>query len=98
MDRKLLVFAAIGAVAFCGPASAIEPAPATDAIPGKTAPGPDAPKTDLSKQNGELSDKLNRSNGVIRPEEGIDPKMQKPAPATGTMAVIPPPGAPAQPK
>jgi hypothetical protein len=83
----------------CGPASAIESAPPTDAIPGKIAPGPDAPKTDLSKQNGELSDKLNKSNGVIRPEDGIDPKMQKPTPATGAMPVIPPPDAPgAQPK
>jgi hypothetical protein len=103
MHRKLLMLAAIGA-ALCQPAAAIEPAPPADAIPGKVAPGADAPKTDLpktdlSKKNGELSDKLSKSNGVIHPEGGLDPKMQKPTPATGAMQVIPPPDAPgAQPK
>jgi hypothetical protein len=98
MHRMLLVLAALGAV-LCQPAAAIEPAPPTDAIPGKAAPGADAPKTDLSKKNGELSDKLNKSNGVIHPEGAVDPNMQKPAPATGSMPVIPPPDSPgAQPK
>jgi hypothetical protein len=96
--RKLLMLAAIGA-ALCQPAAAIEPAPPTDAIPGKIAPDADAPKTDLSKKNGELSDKLSKSNGVIHPEGGLDPKMQKPSPNTGTMQVIPPPDLPGrQPK
>jgi hypothetical protein len=98
MHRMLLVLAALGAV-LCQPAAAIEPAPPTDAIPGKVAPGADAPKTDLSKKNGELSDKLNKSNGVIHPEGAVDPAMQKPAPATGSMPVIPPPDSTgAQPK
>jgi hypothetical protein len=98
MQRKLLVLAAIAA-ALCRPAAAIEAAPPTDAIPGKVAPAPDAPNTDLSKKSGELSDKLSKSNGVIHPEGGLDPKMQKPAPATGAIQVIPPPDAPgAQPK
>jgi hypothetical protein len=98
MQRKLLVLAAIAA-ALCRPAAAIETAPPTDAIPEKVAPDADAPKTDLSKKNGELSDKLSKSNGVIHPEGGVDPKMQKPAPATGAMPVIPPPDAQgAQPK
>jgi hypothetical protein len=98
MHRNLLVLAAIGA-ALCQPAAAVEAAPPTDAIPGKVAPGADVPKTDLSKKNGELSDRLSKSNGVIHPEGGVDPKMQKPAPAIGTMPVIPPPDArDAQPK
>jgi hypothetical protein len=98
MQRKLLVLAAIGA-ALCRPAAAIETAPPNDAIPGKVAPGADVPKTDLSTKSGALSDKLSKSNGVIHPESGLDPKMQKPAPATGTMPVIPPPDSPgAQPK
>jgi hypothetical protein len=98
MHRKILMLAAIGA-ALCQPAAAVEPAPPTNAIPGKVAPDADAPKTDLSKKNGELSDKLSKSNGVIHPEGGLDPKMQKPAPAAGAMQVIPPPDAPgAEPK
>ena len=98
MHRKLLVLAAIGA-ALCRPAAAIEPVPPTDSIPGKVAPAPDAPKTDLSKKNGALSDKLSKSNGVIHPDGAVDPNMQKPAPATGTMPVIPPPDSSgAQPK
>jgi hypothetical protein len=85
MHRKILMLAAIGA-ALCQPAAAVEPAPPTDAIPGKVAPDADAPKTDLS-------------NGVIHPEGGLDPKMQKPAPAAGAMQVIPPPDGPgAEPK
>ncbi|WP_158818514.1 hypothetical protein [Methylocapsa sp. S129] len=98
MHRKLLVLAAIG-TALCNAAAAQPAAPSTSAIPEKVAPGADAPNTDLSKRGGSLSDKLNNSNGVIHPEGAVDPKMQKPAPATGTMPVIPPPGAPdAQPK
>lgn len=88
MHRKLLVMAIIGA-AFSHTAAAQPAAPSTDAVPGKIAP-----ETSLSKQKGDLSDKLNKSNGVIRPEGGVDPAMQKPAPATGPMPVIPPPGSP----
>jgi hypothetical protein len=45
---------------------------------------------------GTLSDKLDRSEGVIKPPAGIDPDIQKPAPAPnpGVMPVIPPPGEP----
>jgi hypothetical protein len=98
MHRKLLVLAALGAL-LCGPALAqTTPKPGPDAIP-EVAPGADppnanTPKTDLSKQGGNLSDKLNSSNGVIHPEGSVDPQMQKPAPATGATPVIPPPGAP----
>jgi hypothetical protein len=56
------------------------------------------PPTDLSRENGDLSDKLNSTNGVIRPEGDIDPGMRKPAPAEGTTPVIPPPGAPGGPQ
>lgn len=67
--------------AYSGPASAQSASPPPDA----SAPG---------DPSGNLSDKLNKSNGVIRPEGDVDPKMQKAAPATGSMPVIPPPGAP----
>ena len=89
MIWKILVVAAIGA-GFCHPAAAQSSAPSTE----KAAPGASAPHTDLSEQGGALSDKLNKTNGVIHPEGAVDPKMQREAPATGTMKVIPPPGSP----
>ena len=61
--------------ALCGPALAQTAAP--------------APDTDIAKKNGTLSDKLNATSGVIHPDSQVDPGMQKRAPATGTMPVIP---------
>jgi hypothetical protein len=41
-----------------------------------------------------LSDRLDRSRGVIRPPDGIDPGLTQPPPPTGPRStpVIPPPG------
>jgi hypothetical protein len=50
------------------------------------------PATDVSRQNGTLSDKLGATNGVIRPEGAVDPGIDKGAPATGKTPVIPPAG------
>jgi hypothetical protein len=47
-------------------------------------PGETAPTQDLSK-------KLSQSNGVIHPIE-VDPAIEKPAPKTGDLNVVPPPG------
>ena len=58
----------------------------------------DAPNTDLSKKSGDLSDKLNSTNGVIRPESNIDPGMRKPAPVEGSTPIILPPGSPGGPQ
>ena len=55
---------------------------------------PAVPDTDISNKNGTLSEKLNQSDGVIHPQGADDPGIQKSAPATGTMPVIPPPGSP----
>jgi hypothetical protein len=42
-----------------------------------------------------LSDKLDKSGGVLKPAEDVDPKMAKPTPATpSSTPVIPPPGSP----
>ncbi len=57
-----------------------------DSVPEKTAPTPDKGGTNLS-------DKLDKSNGVLHPAD-VDPKMQKATPGTGTSDVIKPPGAP----
>jgi hypothetical protein len=43
---------------------------------------------------GTLSDKLEQSDGVIKPPSNISPDMSIPAPDTGTTPVIPPPGSP----
>lgn len=58
-------------------------------VPEDTAPGKSG------STSGPLSDKLDRTDGVIHPPPGIDPEMSKPPPPTGsTMPVIPPPGTP----
>lgn len=41
-----------------------------------------------------LSNRLNRTDGVIRPPMGTTPDMSITPPDTGTTPVIPPPGAP----
>ncbi len=46
-----------------------------------------------SSPNQTLSDKLDRSNGVICPPN-VDPGMKAPTPPAGKMPVIPPPGSP----
>lgn len=61
------------------------------------APGTAVPDTDVSRKTGTLSEKLSDTNGVIHPQGSVDPGMQKEAPATGTMPVIPPPGSPGSP-
>ena len=43
---------------------------------------------------GQLGDKLAQSDGVLCPPSNVDPAMRAPAPDTGKMPVIPPPGSP----
>jgi hypothetical protein len=50
--------------------------------------------TDLSGQSGSLSDNLSSTDGVIRPDDNIDPGISKPAPARGATPIFPPPGSP----
>jgi hypothetical protein len=56
------------------------------------------PKTETEGQgpsSGNLSERLDRSDGVIRPPAGVDPQIQVPPPESGgRMPVIPPPGTP----
>ena len=46
--------------------------------------------------SGNLSDRLDRNKGVIKPPQGVDSGMQVPAPEPGSQRtpVIPPPGTP----
>jgi hypothetical protein len=47
-----------------------------------------------AEKNGNLSDKLARSDGVICPPSQVDPEIRAPTPPGGAMPVIPPPGSP----
>jgi hypothetical protein len=55
---------------------------------------PTVPQTDVGLAPGSLSSKLDATGGVIHPQGTIDAAIQKPAPAMGSMPVIPPPGSP----
>lgn len=68
------------------------PAP-KDTIPEKVEP---ADPATTGTTRGTLSDKLEKSDGVIRPPANMDPEITVPAPVPnpGTTPVIPPPGTP----
>jgi hypothetical protein len=53
-------------------------------------------KMDSTGSTGTLSDRLQKSDGVIKPPSGIDPDItvRAPVPNPGTTPVIPPPGGP----
>jgi hypothetical protein len=61
-----------------------------DTPPSDGSKTPSAP-TDISKQRGALSDKLDRNQGVIHPEAGVDPGMDKQPPQSGSTPVVRPP-------
>jgi hypothetical protein len=67
-------------------------------IAAPNAPGevPAAPETGNGKPDEPLSDRLSRSQGVIKPPENVDSGIHAPAPEPnpGTTPVIPPPGTP----
>lgn len=65
--------------------------PAAQTTPPQTVP--QAGQDTGSGSSEALGDKLDRSNGVIRPPAGVDPGLTQPPPQTGArMPVIPPPG------
>jgi hypothetical protein len=70
---------------------AAQAASSTDSATPDPSAGHVAPDSAFAKQPGDLSDKLDKSNGVIRPKE-VDPSIEKTPPPTGTAAVIRPPG------
>jgi hypothetical protein len=71
--------------------SQVQPPRPTDPVPG-TEPAP----PENTRPGETLSEQLDRSQGVITPPAGIDPKIEAPAPEPnpGTTRVIPPPGSP----
>jgi hypothetical protein len=92
---------AIGFASAAGAQTPIQPQQAPNmpapqsTIPEKVAPQ-DPSSTGSTGSTGTLSDKLQRTEGVIRPPSGIDPEITTPAPVPnpGTTPVIPPPGSP----
>ena len=81
----------LAAAATVAPETAQQQAqPPPQTVPEDTGPGKSG------SSSGPLSDKLDRSGGVIHPPSGVDPKIHKSPPPTGpsSMPVIPPPGTP----
>ena len=73
------------------------PTPQNNAtIPEKIAPEEPSSTGSTAGSGATLSEKLERSDGVIRPPEGISPDMstRAPVPNPGTTPVIRPPGSP----
>jgi hypothetical protein len=90
----LLLVLAAGSVAAQNPAVAPplrDPKACSDAqqlLPKGPARQPSEPS------NQTLSDKLERSEGVVCPPTGVDPEIAIPPPGGGRTPVIPPPGSP----
>lgn len=111
-DFRVLLVAALSLGAVPVAAQVGPGAPGSDqAIPEKDrsrpadmpkAEAPDAsPHEDGLPTGRSLSERLDKSHGVIKPPEGVDPGIEKPAPAPGAdhMPVVPPPSPPeAEPK
>ena len=96
--KRAAVCAAAGLFALVAGSSAALAAQSTEAAASQNSmSGAIAPDSKFARQPGTLSDKLDKSNGVIRPKE-VDPAIEKKAPSTGTAAVIPPPGSPGGPQ
>lgn len=83
-------FAALAIAAAC----TLPIMPATDAAEPPAGDRGNQPSTDAGPSDN-LSERLNRSGGVIKPPENVDPGMQKKPPDdSAKMPVIPPPGSP----
>jgi hypothetical protein len=92
MTNKIGLLAALAVAGWMAPlAMASAQSGSTDPSSQSASPSPASPNSTFAKQPGTLSDKLDASNGVIRPKE-VDPSIEKKPPPTGTAGVIPPPG------
>ncbi len=92
----LLAAVIVGVVAISGDARPLRAQEPPTLQPPR--PGPNADTAPALPDTGEtLGERLDRSDGVIRPPEGVAPDMRVPPknPEAGsTMPVIPPPGTP----
>ena len=83
------------ALAYAGPCGA----QAVDQKPSATAPAQIVPEDTAPGRSGSsqepLGKKLDRTDGVIHPPQGVDPGLTiSPPHAQGNMPVLPPPGTP----
>jgi hypothetical protein len=96
--RDLLIAATAAAALMASIEAAAQSRAPPPGTPQSESTGPqDSRSTGLvGRSNEPLSDKLDRSGGVIRPPDDIAPEMavRPPDPDPGTTRVIPPPGAP----
>jgi len=78
--------------------STSQPRNPTPSPPNTTIPEKIQPQQEGAAGSGghseSLSDKLDRSEGVLPPPADVDPGLAKPAPDVGTTRIIPPPGSP----
>jgi len=80
-------------LAFAWPVVALSAEPGASAAPDQNAPGQFDSQARKSDQN--LSDRLDRSGGVIHPPGNVDSGIHVAPPATGDkMPVVPAPGSP----
>jgi hypothetical protein len=82
-----MLAASAACAAPASPDDAVPPTPPNDEHGVRPSEGTSAPR-------GDLSDRLSRSGGVIKPPTDVDRDMRQEAPETGpqSMPVIPPPG------
>lgn len=99
MSRHLTIGAAafLGSVMMASAQTPVQPQPRDpnmpspqNTVPEKIEPSPGG----ATGSTGTLSERLERTDGVIRPPANIDPGIVRPAPDTGTTPVIPPAGTP----
>jgi hypothetical protein len=90
----LAALAVTAAVTGPGLAQNAAPAPDPKACTERLQPrAGDAPRLS-GPGDQQLSEKLERSEGVICPPRGVDPEIAAPPPGGGKTPVIPPPGSP----
>ena len=91
-------FAVLLGASVLGSAAGVTPtSPNKDQTIGKSSPQPVPEEPATSGSSTEpLSDKLDRSGGIIRPPSGVDPGITQAPPAVSSKStpIIPPPGAP----
>ena len=98
--RELLIVGAAmaGLAASLGSKAQAQGRPQTSETLKSESTGPQDPRStgSVGRSTAPLSDKLDRTDGVIRPPANIAPEMsvRPPVPNPGTTRVIPPPGSP----
>ena len=100
MNRGKVLFTLLAGVVVAGGGAAWQPAAAAEAAqtpPAQAQPRQEIPeRTENGISGSSLSEKLDRSGGVIRPPAGVDPGIAQPPPPVPPQStpIVPPPGTP----